>query len=239
MPPDAMTGVAVGAGDRPVELQVGSAERAVLPHVGDHVPGAADVVEEGQGLPQVTTGAGPATRRELVPGGPVGIVDAADVEADGDPATVHRDRTGAPRRVVQRRGGEDDTCAVRRHRPLERVVVTDAAGQLDRDVQVPDHRREQLRVGTATERGVEIDQVDPFRPVLLPRECRRTCVAVVGGLRAAVALEQSHGSSGGDVDRRQEHEGHGRTVPRHRSSAAIVSVDRPARRGAPRGGATS
>ena len=63
MPPDAMTGVAGGAGDRPVELQVGSAERAVLPHVGDHVPGAADVVEEGQGLPQVTTGAGPATRR--------------------------------------------------------------------------------------------------------------------------------------------------------------------------------
>ena len=48
------------------------------------------------------------------------------------------------------------------------VVVADAAGQLHLDVQPLDHVGEQVAVGPAPERGVEVDQVDPLGAVALP-----------------------------------------------------------------------
>ena len=100
---------------------------------------------------------------------------------------------------------EIDARAAGRERGAQRVVVADAAGQLDGDVEPADDGREQLTVVAATERGVEVDEVDPLGAVALPGERRLERIAVVG-LGARRALDEPHGRSPGDVDRGQQDE---------------------------------
>lgn len=57
---------------------------------------------------------------------------------------------------------EDDPRAVGGRRPLQRSVVVDATRQLNIDFQLSDHCSEQFGIGTTSERGVKVDQVDPF-----------------------------------------------------------------------------
>ena len=65
--------------------------------------------------------------------------------------------------VLKRRRAEVDPRAAGGKRPLQRGVAADAARQLHLDVQLPDHGCEQLSVGAATKRRVQVDQVDPLR----------------------------------------------------------------------------
>ena len=62
---------------------------------------------------------------------------------------------------------------------------------------------EQLRVGAATERGVEVDQVHPVRAVALPGQRRLERVAVAR-LTAGSALRQAHGLAVRDIDGGQQ-----------------------------------
>src|SRR5699024_4606156 len=139
-------------------------------------------------------------------------VDDANVEADGDAITVAGDGRRAPVRVLERGGAQVDAGAAGRERGLERVVVTDAPGHLDLDVEGADDLGEQVTVGAATERGVEVHQVDPLGAVGLPLQggVQR---GAVGGLRAGLALDEADRLAVGDVDGGQEFErgsvGHG------------------------------
>ena len=99
------------------------------------------------------------------------------------------------------------------------VVVADAAGQLDVDVEPADDLGEQLPVLAAAERGVEVDEVHPLGAGLLPGERRGQRVAV-RRLGAGLALHQAHRLAVGDVDGGQQHQavgggaGHGGTSGR-------------------------
>ena len=88
---------------------------------------------------------------------------------------------------------------------VERRVVADPAGQLDRDVEPADDLGELLAVVAPAERRVEVDQVDPLGAGLLPGEGGGERVAVVR-LAAGLALDQPHGLPVGDVDGRQQHQ---------------------------------
>src|SRR5439155_20526310 len=133
--------------------QIRADESAVAHHVGDYVPGEAGALQPGQDLEQVAAGLRPAAGGERL---------AAHVQADRDPVAVGGADVVAPRRVLQRGGAQVDPGRPGRERRRERRVVTDAPGQLDRHVQPPDQLGEQLGVGAAAERGVEVDEVDPL-----------------------------------------------------------------------------
>src|SRR5699024_6197973 len=144
-------------------LQVGPAQHAVLGHVGDDIACAAVRIQPLQDLPEVAAVGDPPASPEA------GFaVDDANVEADGDAITVAGDGRRAPVRVLERGGAQVDAGAAGRERGLERVVVTDAPGHLDLDVEGADDLGEQVTVGAATERGVEVHQVDPLGAVGLP-----------------------------------------------------------------------
>ena len=164
-PPEAITGAAVAAATSRSSSRFGPVQRAVLADVGDDVAGAAVAVQPGEGLPEVAAVACVQPRA------------ASRCVAVGRSARRARRRSGrrarrSPRahhsRVLQRGGAEVDPRAAGGERPVERGVVADAAGQLDRDVQLADDRGEQLGVGAAAERGVEVDEVDPLGAVALP-----------------------------------------------------------------------
>ena len=116
----------------------------------------------------------------------------------------------------------------------ERLVVADAAAQLDLDVERADDLGQQLAVVAAAEGGVEVDQVDPLRAGLLPaqRRLERVAEALLG---AGDALDQLDGLAVGDVDGGQElevgHRAHPidgevqRLATQLRSSAAPASPD--------------
>ena len=125
-------------------------------------------------------------------------VDDAHVQPDGNLVAVFGDHAGAPLRVLQRRRAEIHPGAAGGQRGLQRLVVADTAGQFDRDVELADHLGEQFAVGSATERGVQVDQVDPFRPVALPahRGLQRRAVL---GFASGLALYQAHGAALDDV----------------------------------------
>ena len=72
----------------------------------------------------------------------------------------------------------------------------------------PDDLGEQLAVGAAAERGVEVDQVDPLGAGALPGQ-RGVQRVAVGGLGAGRALHQADGLAVGDVDGGQEFEAAG------------------------------
>ena len=190
-----------------VERDVGAEQRAVLAHVGDHVSGAAVVVEVVDGVPQVAVIAAPASPGEAVLDHAVGGLDDPHVQAHGDPVAVRGDRVGAPRQVAQRSRGEVDPGAAGGQRPGERGVVGDPARQLHGHVELADDSGQQLRVAAAAERCVEVDEVDPVGAVRLPAEgdvARWT----VRGFAAGLALLESDGAATGDVERGQQREGH-------------------------------
>src|SRR5262249_36563673 len=81
-------------------------------------------------------------------------------------------------------------------------------GPLDRHVEPPHDQSEQRRVGTAAERGVEVDQVDPAGSGILPGQGGVPGVSV-SGLGAGRALEQPDGLAAGDVNGRQQDQGIG------------------------------
>ena len=86
---------AVGGGaDVAQQLEVGALEHAVLVHVGDDVARAALGVEPGQHVVEVAALAGPAAG---------GQGAAADVEPDGDPVAVLRDRRRRTTRAARAR----------------------------------------------------------------------------------------------------------------------------------------
>ena len=101
--------------------------------------------------------------------------------------------------LLQRGGADVDPAAAGGQRGRQRLVVADAAGQLDLDVERADDLGQQLAVVPAAEGGVEVDQVDPLRARLLPaqRGLDRVAEAL---LRAGHALHQLDGLAAGDVD---------------------------------------
>ena len=191
-------------GDVGQQLQVGTAQRAVLGDVGDHVPDAARLVEAPEDLPEVPALLGPAACGER---------GAAHVEADGDAVAVLADDLGRPGRVLEGGGAQVDAPRAGREGALQRLVVADAARQLDLDVQLADHAREQLGVRTAPEGGVQVHEVDPLGAAGLPVQGGRERVAV-RGLRAGLALDEADGLAVGDVDGGQEHKSLGHLSPK-------------------------
>jgi hypothetical protein len=151
---------AVGGGaDVAEQLQVGPLEHAVLVHVGHDVPRTTLVVEAGEDLVEITALPGPAPSRQRA---------SSDVEADRDPVSVLGDRLGTPLRVLEGSGADVDPSAARRERSFERLVIADAAAHLHVDVERADDLREQLPVVPAAECGVEVDEMEPLGPPVLP-----------------------------------------------------------------------
>ena len=108
-----------------------------------------------------------------------------------------------PLRLLERRRPEVDPGAAGGERRLQRGVVADAPAHLDLHVELADDAREQLAVGAAAERGVEVDEVDPLGAVGLPLAGRLERVAV-GRLGAGLALDEADGLPVGDVDGGQQ-----------------------------------
>jgi hypothetical protein len=78
------------------------------------------------------------------------------------------DRAGAPLGVLERRRSDVHPSAPCRERRVERRVVADAAAHLDLDVESTHDLGQEPAVLAASERGVEVDQVDPLRTAGLP-----------------------------------------------------------------------
>ena len=201
--------------DVPEQVQVGSAQRAVLEHVGDDVPGAALGVEPVQRLVQVAALGGPATGGQ--PGTP-------DVQPDRDPLAVPGDDRAHPVRVLQRRGADVDPGAAGAERAGQRVVVPDAAGHLHLHVDLVHHVGEQVRVRAAPERGVQVHQVDPRGAGPLPGQRGLHRVAVLAAA-AGHALDELDRVPVGDVDGGQQGESGQRVSSQLDSRAAPASPD--------------
>ena len=97
-------------------------------------------------------------------------------------------------------------------RGLQRLVVADAAGHLDLDVERADDLGQQLAVVAAAERGVEVDQVHPLRAGLLPAQRGLERVAEAR-LRAGHALDELDRLPVGDVDGGEQLEVVGHVAP--------------------------
>ena len=82
-------------------------------------------------------------------------------------------------------------------------VVPDAAGDLDVEPELGGDLGDDLGVVAAAERGVQVDQVDPLRAGVLPALRGRSRIAEPL-LRSGPALDELHGLTAGDVDRRQQ-----------------------------------
>ena len=195
-PPEATTGPVGRRADVLQQLQVGALEGAVLGDVGDDVAGAALGVEAGQRLVEVAAVAGPAAAAQ---GG------AAYVEADGDLVAVLGDDLGDPLGGLQRGRAEVDPGAAGGERGGQRVVVADAAGQLDLDVHRRGHLGDQRAVVAGAEGGVQVDEVQPLGTRALPGEGGLERGAV-GGLGAGLAVHEADGLAVADVDGGKEFE---------------------------------
>ena len=120
----------------------------------------------------------------------------------------------------------------------QRVVVADAAGQLDGHVEAAHHLGEQGAVLAATERRVEVDQVDPLGAGLLPGQGRSQRFAV-RRLAARLALYQANRLAARDVHGGKQHEvvggeGHGRVLRSRVRVTSTGSASSPTRAAAPR-----
>jgi len=116
---------------------------------------------------------------------------------------VLRDRRRRPLRVLECRRAEIDAPAAGRQRRLESGRVADATGELDLQVEAPDDRVDELTVGTPAERGVEVDEVEPLRALVLPCPGGVPRVAELAA-GAGHALHELHRPATSDVDRRQQ-----------------------------------
>ena len=97
-------------------------------------------------------------------------VDDLHVQADRDLVAVLGDRLRAPLRVFQSGGPEIDPRTAGGQCGRQRVVVADTAGELDLHVELADDLGQQLAIGAAAERRVQVDQVYPFGAVALPAQ---------------------------------------------------------------------
>ena len=109
------------------------------------------------------------------------------------------DHLRAPLGLLQRGRADVDAAAPRGQCRGQRLVVADAAGHLDVDVEFGDHSGEEFGVAPPPERRVEVDKVNPFGPLLLPGQRGRERVAVVR-LRPGLTLDQANGLTIGDID---------------------------------------
>ena len=204
-PPDAITGASVRSATLDNRSRFGPGQRAVLGDVGDDEPRTSLSVKAFQHLPQIAAVGLPAAAAQPVPAVARSIFTSRPT-ATLSPCSAIALR--APLGVLQRRGAEVDPGAAGGQRGLQRLVVADAAGQLHRDVELADHLGEQFAVGSAAERGVEVDQVDPLGAVALPGH-RGVQRGAVLGFAARLALDQPHGLAVDDVDGGQENQWHG------------------------------
>ena len=116
---------------------------------------------------------------------------------------------GRPLGVLERRGAEVDALGADLERVLERLVVADAARELDVDAaHLADRLLQDRRVRAAAERRVEVDEVDPLGALIGPVHGRVDGVAVVR-LGARLALRQADSLAAGDVDGRKQHQAGG------------------------------
>ena len=178
------------------ELRVRAGEHAVLRDVGDDVAGTALAVETRQRLPQVAALAGPTPRGER---------RTAHVETDGDAVAVFGDGGSRPLGVLEGSRAEVHAATSRGERCLERLRVADAAAHLHLDVELTDDAREEFTVRPASERSVEVDEVEPLGAGFLPglRSGDRVAELAAG---AGNALDELDGLALRDVDGGQEFE---------------------------------
>src|SRR5205814_288753 len=79
---------------------------------------------------------------------------------------------------------------------VQRLVVADAAGELDGDIDLADDLPEQVRIAAPAERRVEVDEMDPLRAIGLPLQRCLERVAV-RRLRTGLPLHEAHGLADG------------------------------------------
>ena len=163
MPPQATTGRSV-ARRLAQQVQVRALQHAVLVDVGDHVARATLRVEPGQHLVQVAALTGPAAG---------GQRSGRARRARRPPGRRGRDGRAHQTGVLERGGADVDAAAAGADRRGQRRVVADAAAHLHVDVEPAHDLGLQLAVVAATERRVEVDQVDPLRPA----SCQRSAAA--------------------------------------------------------------
>ena len=131
--------------------------------------------------------------------------DDLDVEAHRHLVAELADCAGAPVRILQRRSTDIDPRATGGQCRPQRLVVPDAAGQFDFDIQRPDHLGKQFAVAAPAERSIEVNQVDPLRAIALPGECSIQSRTVFG-LAAGLALDQSDGTALDHIDGGQQNQ---------------------------------
>jgi hypothetical protein len=138
-------------------------------HVRDDISPASVRIQASQSVPEIAAVLRPAAGRERL---------TPDIQADRDPLGVSRYRRSHPfwrlkggRSEVHPRGSGGQGRG-------ERTLVADAPRQLYRNPDSSHDLGEQFPVVAAAERGVEVDQVDPFGSVSRPRECRLQRIAV-------------------------------------------------------------
>ena len=150
--------VGLGA-DPPQQVQVRAGQHPVGIDVGDHEPRAAGLVQPVQRLQHVAAVPGPAAGRQPA---------AAHVQTDRDPVPVVGDDLLAPLGLLQRRRTDVDPGASGGQGALQRLVVADAAGDLDVEPELGGDLGDDLGIVAPPEGGVEVDQVDPLRAGVLP-----------------------------------------------------------------------
>ena len=92
---------------------------------------------------------------------------SAHVEADGDLVAEARDHLGGPFGVLKCCGADVDALGSGVECALEAFGVADSAGEFDLDPHGLDDLVEQVGVRSASEGGVEVDEVDPFGSAVL------------------------------------------------------------------------
>src|SRR5699024_96924 len=188
------------------QLDIRAVQHAVTGDIGDNQAGHALGVEALEDLPQVAAVAGPATAAQA----PL-TVDLTGVQADSDLISVLLDDLLAPFRVLQRGGSDVHPLASGGQGALEGGVVADAAGELDLQVHCLGDLADDLEVATSAEGGIEVDEVNPLGPGVLPGHGGLDRRAVAG-LRAGLALDEADGLALGDVDGGKESQSGGVVV---------------------------
>ncbi|CAB4966663.1 unannotated protein [freshwater metagenome] len=110
-----------------------------------------------------------------------------------------------PVRVLEGSRAEVDAGASGRERCGERNVIADAAGELDLHVpaDICHHVSQERGIAPAPERRIEVDEVNPFGPLIDPRPCGVDRRPVLG-LAPCLALNEADCLAGSYVDGGEE-----------------------------------